>query len=196
MPYKKASQWFEGLYHDNKNSQEKIPWAKQCANPMLLRYLQEHQPHKGKALVIGCGLGDDAHALVLAGHEVTAIDISQSALDMAKERFFDSQINFVKQDIFEYEEKFDLVFEAFTIQSLPRKFRGQMIEAIAKTVAKEGRLLIVAHQQTQIFEGPPWPLTQEEVESFSQHKLKMAFCEVVDIPSAISPKQFYACFER
>lgn len=75
----KASAWFENLYKSNENSHENIPWARQDVNPLLQIYLDKKKVHKGKALVIGCGLGDDAHALVNAGYETLAIDISQTA---------------------------------------------------------------------------------------------------------------------
>ncbi|MDQ7084352.1 MAG: class I SAM-dependent methyltransferase [Sulfurovum sp.] len=134
--HNKASAWFDDLYKNNKESQDKIPWARQAVNPLLKSYLEEALGHKGSALVIGCGLGDDAIALELAGYEVVAIDISQTALDLAKERFPESKIDFKKQDIFEYTQKFDFVFEALTIQSLPIEFREKMIKAVAGTVAK------------------------------------------------------------
>jgi len=38
--------------------------------------------HTRKALIIGCGLGDDAYALYNAGYNLLAIDISQKALDL------------------------------------------------------------------------------------------------------------------
>jgi SAM-dependent methyltransferase len=177
MPtYKEASAWFDGLYEEHKDAHENIPWARQAVNPLLQRYLDEVSEHKGKALVIGCGLGDDAKALELAGYDVVAIDIAQTALDLAFARFPDTNIVFEKQDIFEmpdkYHEHFDFVFEAFTIQSLPIEFREKMIKAVANTVAKEGKLLLVAHQREELFDGPPWPLVKDEVDLFKTHSLK------------------------
>jgi len=170
--HNKASAWFDGLYAENKESQENIPWAKQIVNPLLESYLDEKIEHKGKALVIGCGLGDDARALELAGYNVTAIDVSQTALDLAQERFSDSSIVFEKQDIFDmpqkYHEHFDFVFEAFTVQSLPVEFREKMVQAVVNTVAVDGTLLLVAHKREEMFEGPPWPLSDEDVALFKK----------------------------
>ena len=55
--HNKASAWFEDLYKQNENSHENIPWARQAVNPLLQTYLDGKKVHKGKALVIGCGLG-------------------------------------------------------------------------------------------------------------------------------------------
>lgn len=196
----KATEWFEDLYQKNKTSQEKIPWAKQSVNPLLQSYLDEKSIHKGKALVIGCGLGDDAIALEMAGYEVVAIDISQTALDLAKERFPDSKVSFEKQDIFDmppnYESYFDFIFEALTIQSLPIEFRTKMIKAIVQSISKEGKLLLVAHKKESVFKGPPWPLIQEEVDIFKTEGLKELSFELHTEASKISSTRFRVLYER
>jgi hypothetical protein len=66
----KASAWFDDLYKNNKKSQENIPWARQAVNPLLQTYLDADVKHTGSALVIGCGLGDDAMALEEVGYKV------------------------------------------------------------------------------------------------------------------------------
>jgi 2-polyprenyl-3-methyl-5-hydroxy-6-metoxy-1,4-benzoquinol methylase len=188
--HNKASAWFDGLYEENKESHENIPWARQAVNPLLQSYLDAEAVHQGKALVIGCGLGDDAMALAEAGYDVTAIDVSQTALDLAKERFPDANITFKKQDIFEYDVQFDFVFEAFTIQSLPVAFREKMIKAVANTVAKGAKLLLVAHKREEEFEGPPWPLEQHEVDRFKKEGLTELSQQIHTEESTISNTRF------
>jgi SAM-dependent methyltransferase len=194
--HNKASAWFDDLYKNNKKSQENIPWARQTVNPLLQTYLDVEVGHKGTALVIGCGLGDDAMALEEAGYKVTAIDVSQTALDLAKERFSDARIAFIKQDIFEYRETFDFVFEALTIQSLPIEFRQKMIRAVAHTVAKNGKLLLVAHQRGKILNGPPWPLTKEEVDLFKGEGLTELSFELHTEASKVSSTRFRVLYTK
>ncbi|HHD78978.1 MAG TPA: class I SAM-dependent methyltransferase [Epsilonproteobacteria bacterium] len=194
--HNKASEWFDGLYQENKETHENIPWARQAVNPLLQTYLESEREHNGTALVIGCGLGDDAIALERAGYDVTAIDVSQTALDLAKERFADSNVKFVKQDIFEYEAQFDFVFEALTIQSLPVEFRKKMISAVAHTVKKGGRLLLVAHKKEEDFDGPPWPLTQAEVDLFKAQGLHELTHELHTEDSKISNTRFRVLYEK
>ena len=194
--HNKASAWFDDLYKNNKTAQENIPWARQAVNPWLQTYLEDEISHKGTALVIGCGLGDDAIALEMAGYDVTAIDVSQTALDLAKARFVESGVKFIKQDIFEYEEKFDFVFEALTIQSLPVEFREKMVKAVANTLAKDGILLLVAHKREEMFEGPPWPLTQEEVDLFKAEGLTELSHEILTEESKISNKHFRVIYKN
>ena len=198
--HNKASDWFDGLYKENKESHENIPWARQAVNPLLQSYLDEDITHKGRALVIGCGLGDDAKALEVAGYDVVAIDVSQTALDLAKEKFTDSDIVFEKQDIFDmpekYYEHFDLVFEAFTIQSLPVEFREKMVKAVVDTVSIDGTLLLVAHKREEDFDGPPWPLKIEEVDLFKTHGLTEPTHEIHTEESKISNTRFRVLYTK
>ena len=194
--HNKASAWFDGLYQEHKDTHENIPWARQAVNPLLQSYLDEEDAHQGKALVIGCGLGDDAMALADAGYDVTAIDVSQTALDLAKTRFPNANIDFKKQDIFEYDETFDFVFEAFTIQSLPVEYREKMVKAVVNTIAKGGRLLLVAHKHNETFDGPPWPLAQEEVDLFKVEGLRELSHEMHTEESKISDTRFRVLYAR
>ena len=199
--HNRATEWFEELYKKHKENHQNIPWARGDVNPLLRVYLEdETQSHKGRALVIGCGLGDDAHALCEAGYEVLAIDISETALEIAKERSKGLNITYEKQDIFDmpakYNSYFDFVFEALTIQSLPEKFRERMIEAVAKTLAPKGRLLVVAHQKTREFDGPPWPLTKEQIDMFKNHALSELAFEIHTEASSISNTRFRVLYER
>lgn len=191
--HNKASDWFDSLYQENKESHENIPWAIQAVNPLLQSYLNKDIEHKGRALVIGCGLGDDAMALEVSGYDVVAIDVSQVALDLAKERFPDANITFEKQDIFDmpsdYDEHFDFVFEAFTIQSLPVEFRKKMIKAVANTVSSKGKLLVIAHKREEVFDGPPWPLEVKEVNLFKLYELRELSYEVHTEESKISNRK-------
>ena len=198
--HNKTSEMFEEFYKKNENSHENIPWARQDVNPYLQTYLDEQKTHKGKALVIGCGLGDDAYALVNAGYETLAIDISKTALEIAKKRFPDSKITFEEQDIFdmpsEYFEYFDFVFEAQTVQSLPRKFRSKMIQAVAESVSRDGELLVVAHKRQNEMQGPPWPLTQNEIDQFKEHKLEELSYELHIEESQVSNTRFIVLYKK
>ena len=198
--HSKSNDFFEGIYKQHENNHDNIPWARQDVNPLLQTYLDTSIEHKGRALVIGCGLGDDAYALDNAGYNVVAIDISQTALDLASKRFLTSGIVFEKQDIFDmpekYYEEFDFVFEALTIQSLPRKFREKMINAVVNTVSKDGKLLVVAHQYNGNNDGPPWPLTQEEISLFKTCAMKELNFELVNETSGISDVKFRVLYTK
>lgn len=199
--YKKATAWFDTLYKENLQHHENIPWAKMEANPFLVAYLQNNLPN-GKALVVGCGLGDDAIALSEAGFDVTGIDVSQSAIDICHERFDGFGVTFLVQDIFELPESmlgaYDFVFEAFTIQSLPLVFRDKIITAISSLVAKDGHLLAISHGKNagEKHEGPPWPLEMNELRLFGNKGMEALEFSVFEEQSNLSTLKFRAIYQK
>ena len=52
--------WFEDLYASAHRDSEQIPWARMGVNPILRDELEREALPPGRALMVGCGLGDDA----------------------------------------------------------------------------------------------------------------------------------------
>lgn len=199
--HKQASAWFEDLYKENFLKNENIPWAKMEANEFLREYL-ENNLSNGKALVVGCGLGDDAIALSEAGFDVTAIDISESAIAWCIERFDGFGVDFRVQDVFELPPEmlgaYDFVYEALTIQSLPLRFRNKMVTAISSLLAPKGKLLVVANGKRagEKHEGPPWPLEHNEVRLFTMKDLKELEFSIFEETSNVSSLKFRALYQK
>ena len=199
--HKQASAWFEEFYKANYLNDTSIPWAKMRPNEHLNEYLQNNLPH-GKALVVGCGLGDDAVALREAGFDVTAIDVSPSAIAWCEERFEGYGIEFKVQDIFELPSEmlgaYDFVFESLTIQSLPLIFRDKVITAIASLLSPEGRLLVVANGKNpgEKYQGPPWPLEMNEVKLFTNKNMRELEFSILEDPFKLSTLKFKALYQK
>jgi len=132
--------WFEVLYREAKAGNNVLPWADRGANPGLLEFWKAHprETTGRRALVIACGLGDDAEQLAAWGFETTAFDIAQTAIEMAGRRFPKSKVTYRVADLFaapaEWLRAFDFVFEANTVQALPHNLRTAAIRAIAEFV--------------------------------------------------------------
>ncbi|MBU7582519.1 MAG: class I SAM-dependent methyltransferase [Nostoc sp. TH1S01] len=199
------SAWFEILYAKAEGDATQIPWAKLVPHPYLQTWLANHQPLvKGqKALIIGCGLGDDAEALAKLEFEVTAFDISPTAISWCQQRFPDSSVNYVVADLFalptEWHLAFDFVFECRNIQALPLNVRSSVISSIASLVAPDGTLLLITRVRDTEVEpsGPPWPLSDSELqqlESFGLQQVeKIVFC---DHPQEMDIKQVRIEYQR
>ncbi len=84
-----ATGWFERLYTQAQGNEQAIYWAQMVSNPNLVQWLDRRNVQgKGqRALVIGCGLGDDAEELAHRGFEVVAFDIAPTAIDWCHKRF-------------------------------------------------------------------------------------------------------------
>ncbi|CAN5594804.1 hypothetical protein BH09PLA1_BH09PLA1_32500 [soil metagenome] len=177
--------WFEELYSVANGDVGLIPWANEKPNPHLLAWLDRENIHGGgnSAMVVGCGLGDDAEELVRRGFTVSAFDIAQSAIDWCHQRFPSSTVKFGQADLLNLPASwvgaFDFVFEAYTIQALPRSLRTQAIASVASLVAPGGDLLVVCRgREDGEDEGSlPWPLTHGELATFEEHHLKPATFE-------------------
>jgi len=166
--------WFDVLYSEAEGDAGQIPWARLTTHPYLQEWLDISQPQgEGRtALVIGCGLGDDAEALAKLGFQVTAFDISIKAIAWCKERFPDSSVNYLVADLLaldsEWHGKFDLVIESRTIQALPLEMRSEVINCIAPLVASKGTLLVITRirDDDSVPSGPPWALSEKELGEF------------------------------
>lgn len=166
--------WFEVLYAEAAGDTAQIPWAKLTPYPYLQTWLQQRSPQgPGKsALVIGCGLGDDAEALAALGFSVTAFDVSPTAIAWCQQRFPNSPVHYQVADLFAldptWRNTFDLVFECRNLQALPLSLRANAIAAIAPLVAPQGSLVVVTRLRDQETEpdGPPWPLSNSELAQF------------------------------
>lgn len=171
--------WFEPLYAQANGNADQVPWAKSTAHPYLQMWLPEQPqpPAHSKALVIGCGLGNDAEALQAHGYQVTAFDVSPTAIAWCHQRFPHSAVDYQVADLFHldpsWNQAFDLVYECRNIQALPIPLRQQVVGAIAPLVAKTGQLLVVTRIRLdeQECEGPPWPLSPFELAEFENYGL-------------------------
>lgn len=169
--------WFEQVYAAAEREGWRIPWARFAPDPDLLGWLAEQSaPAAGTpALVIGCGLGDDAEAIARAGYTVTAFDISPTAIDACRARFPGSPVRYVVADLLalpdEWRAAYRFVFESRTIQALPWDYTEPAIRAIAACVAPGGDLLVccLGREPEEDRRGIPWPLSRAELALFETH---------------------------
>lgn len=166
--------WFDALYKEANGDNERIPWADLEPNKYL-RIWAEQTNLRGNnrtALVVGCGLGDDAKFLHDLGFRVTAFDISPTAIEWARKLHSESDIKFVAADLFdppkEWFQAFEFVLEVYTIQPLPLEMRSQVIDAIANFVEFNGKLIVVTRgrEDDEIPNELPWALSKKDLSRF------------------------------
>jgi SAM-dependent methyltransferase len=181
--------WFETLYAAAEQGTAAVPWADLAPNPRLVQALSE-VPGGGRAIVSGCGLGDDAEHVASLGYSTVAFDVSPTAVAAAQRRFPRSLVEYMTADLLSpppsWAGAFDLVVEVFTVQVLTGAARRTAIARTAQLVAPGGRLLVIAGARGE-HDDPgqmPWPLTRAEIESFGGHGLTAGsivdFCDDED----------------
>ena len=171
-----ATGWFERLYARADEGTATVPWADFAPYPRLVSAL-EREVGSGRALVVGCGLGDDAEHVASLGFATVAFDVSPTAIAVARRRFPQSTVDYVTADLASpptsWRGAFDLVVEIFTLQVLTGTARRRAMAQLAATVAPAGRLFVVAGARDE-HEPPgamPWPLIRAEIDSFHDHGL-------------------------
>ena len=164
---------FEDIYQSAGEDLASIPWATLAPNPALEEWLNtQPAPNDTPAMVVACGLGDDAEELARRGYRVTAFDVSPTAIELCRSRFPASTVEYLVADLLDlpgsWTESFDVVVEIRTLQSLPPDLRGEAARAIAQTVASGGWLFVQTAKRDpdEPLTSRPWPLTRHELDTF------------------------------
>lgn len=200
-----ATAWFEELYKQADGNRDMIPWADLEPNRFFVEW-DKKAAIRGEgrnALVVGCGLGDEAVYLDERGFDVTAFDISEKAIEWAKRIHADRSIDFHVADLFEtpseWRRAFNFVIEVYTIQALPVSMREKTIAAIAALLGAEGELAVVQRLRSDHKsepDGPPWAVSKKELMLFEEHGLKIADFETYLGDEEEPVERFVARFVR
>jgi hypothetical protein len=170
MPSEPGLHHFEDCYRAAGRDPTTLPWANQAPHPAVVGWLDRHAGDPGRAIVVACGLGDDAEAVAGRGWDVTAFDISPTAIEWCRDRFPASTVDYRMADLLdlppEWPGSFDLVVEVWTVQSLPYDRQPEAMLHIAGLITPGGTLLlasIVRAEASGPVAGPPWPPSREEL---------------------------------
>jgi len=153
--------WFEALYAAAEGDPDLVPWADLEPMPWLAERLKHASPRS--AMVVGCGLGDDAAAFAKAGFDVWGFDLSETAIAWAQKRF--PELRLEVADLFAVTETAEVVWECYTVQALPLSHRERSLRAVAGLVAPGGELWISERLRPDEVapQGPPWAVSREEL---------------------------------
>jgi SAM-dependent methyltransferase len=197
--------WFDQLYAAADDGQAVVPWDRHAPHPLLFEWLANHPIDAAgkKAIVVGCGYGNDAELIAARGFETWAFDISPSAVDQARKRYPDSVVCYQAADLLDlpadWRHGFDLVVESLTVQSMPPELHRRAAAAVASLVGIGGLLVVIsgmaadtestgaspdqASSQAPRSTGPPWPLTADEIGYFATGGVERSTIETVPGPT-------------
>lgn len=194
--------WFDRVYASGPATN---PWDLRNPQRLVTEWAAEHgvTGDGRRAIVVGCGMGRDAEFVAGLGFDTVAFDVSETAVDLARERYPESTVTYVAADLLDppgdWYEAFDLVVESFTVQALPDPVRAEATVQIGRFVKPGGSLLVVAAARDAADapeDGPPWPLTRSEIDAFATGGLEAELVE--DIREADDPtnRRWRAEFRR
>lgn len=171
------AEWCEAVYSTADGDPDRVPWCRCGPDGLLLKWLGSDAPRMVRpgcrAVVVGCGLGDDVAELAARGFDVVGFDISSSAVRWAARRFPSHASRFLVNDLLDLPPRmvgrFDLVVEVCTLQSMPPELRKTAATSLSRLAAPRGVVLAIScgkHAgEDGPEEGPPWPLTADELGS-------------------------------
>ncbi len=194
---------FEEIYAQAGDHLDTIPWAALAASPALIAWLDSDiapRPCDGaRALVVGCGLGDDAEELAGRGWRTAGFDLSPTAIARCHDRFPDSVVEYQVADLFSLPARFtgafELVVEIRTLQSLPLEVRAPAVTAIARTVAPGGVAYVrcFGREPGQPAGRRPWPVSRDELAGFERVGLSVRSFDQAGPPGG---RMFTIVYER
>jgi SAM-dependent methyltransferase len=196
--------WFDALYKEAAGDNGHIPWADLEPNKFLKAWAEKTdlQGNGRKALVVGCGLGDDAKFLDDLGFNVTAFDISPTAIEWAKRLYTDADVTFETADLFQpprgWLGAFDFVLEVYTIQPLPLELRPKVIDSVAAFVGDKSNLVVVTRGREDDEEPLelPWALSRKDLSRFGANGLRQIHFEEMWGDEDEPVKRFVVEYER
>jgi SAM-dependent methyltransferase len=203
-----ATSWFEQLYADAAAGKTSVPWDRGRANELLMQWASgqyREAPLRAadgaRALVIGCGLGEDAEYIAGLGFATTAFDIAPTAIATARSRFPGSPVDYQVADLLapptRWSQAFELVVESITVQALPDPPRAAALVRLGEFVAPGGTLIVIARRREPgaADSGPPWSLTRAEIDSIATDGLLQVSAETIE-PGPVPSRRWLAEFRR
>lgn len=172
------TQWFEELYRQARQGDAVVPWDSGSPHALLTDWARNRDGAGKRALVVGAGLGRDSEYLAARHYDTTAFDISPTAIESTKARFPTTTVHYRTADLFdppaEWHHAFDLVLESLTVQALPIDLHDAAIARVTSFVAPGGTLLVISggREADTTPQGPPWPLTRDEIDRFAADGLR------------------------
>jgi SAM-dependent methyltransferase len=196
--------WFERVYAAAESGQTAVPWDRGAPSRYVTGWAAARAPAgPGKrALVVGCGLGDDAEFVAGLGFGTVAFDIAPTAIAAARRRFPGSAVRYQTADLLDpppqWHQAFDLVVESLTLQALPDPPRHDAITRLGGLVAAGGTLIVIARAREpgQSVQGPPWALSRAEIDALAGDGLEPVRIEDITDPQMPWPRRWRAEFHR
>jgi 2-polyprenyl-3-methyl-5-hydroxy-6-metoxy-1,4-benzoquinol methylase len=166
---------WEELYQ--KEPVENLPWFYEKIDHDFANALTQWNITTGHILDLGTGPGTQAIALAKMGLTVTATDISETAIEKAKQRSqeMDCQVDFLKDDILntQLDKTFKLVLDRGCFHTLHSEQRQDFIKAVYNLIEPKGYLFLKCFSHLETREEGPYRFTPEELTSYFASQFKI-----------------------
>ncbi len=134
-----------------------MPWEAFKPPSRLVKLIDAGKIRLGKAIDLGCGLGTNAVYLARKGFEVTALDVSETALKYASRQTEKEKVkvDFVKgfAHKLDFPDKtFTLVFDRGCFHHIPPELREEYIKGVHRVLVDKGSYYLEAFSAECVFD--------------------------------------------
>ena len=179
---REPTEFWDTFYKDKERD---VPFFCDRPDEHLVKYFKIIQP--SNVLEIGCGNGRNAIYLAQKGCTVTAVDLSQQAIEWAREQADVQNVNikFICENIFNLKlesQKFDYIYDSGCFHHLSPHRRVSYIQFINKYLKTNGYFSISAFKENGKYGGSAFSDKQYYMDrslhgglGYSKEKLQILF---------------------
>jgi len=157
---------------------ENLPWCLEEVPGWFKQLVSAKWVEPCKTLDIGCGVGNYAGYLAGKGFEVTGIDLSEKAIEMARVKHSEAGLTLKVGDAFDLnalDQKFDFVYEVSLLHNIEPRKREAYVKELYSSLNDNGKLMVCAFSKDDwLFRGKKslyfpdldntvYPLSEEEI---------------------------------
>jgi 2-polyprenyl-3-methyl-5-hydroxy-6-metoxy-1,4-benzoquinol methylase len=180
---------WEQLYQE-KNV-ESMPWFNPDLDPDLDQALTQLNLHSTTALDLGTGPGTQAMALAQRGFQVTATDLSVTAIQKAQQVAQEKGLDIVwKQDDIlnsTLNQEFDFVLDRGCFHVFPPEQRANYIQVVINLIKPQGYLFLKCFSHLETRPEGPYRFTPDEIKDIFSGQFNVLSVQETVYHGTLSP---------
>lgn len=121
----------------------------------------------GRVLEIACGTGQWTARLARRADHVTALDTSPEVLELARRRVGESNVSYVRADVFAWEPDapYDVCFFGFWLSHVPEERFGAFWERVGRALGPGGRVFFIDSLPSEVASAVDHRLPEQGAET-------------------------------
>jgi SAM-dependent methyltransferase len=173
------------------------PWDVGKPDRELAKLVRKGVLRPCKVLELGCGNGNDAVFLARLGFDVTAVDISEKAVQESRKRAEKSRVKvrFLVADVADLrtiKEKFDFVLDRCCFHFLPKEKRAGYFRNLRRLLKTGSYLFLVVSSKRDPVKGPYGFSKQEIIQLFGTD-FNLLSMKLVTLQEHVLKPRTYIC---
>ncbi|WP_282794357.1 class I SAM-dependent methyltransferase [Streptomyces sp. CC224B] len=150
-------------------------------------------PIVGDVLELACGTGQWTGALAARACSVTAVDVSEETLGIARTRVASPNVQFVQADLFNWRppRRYDTVFFAFWLSHIPPSRLPGFWDTVASALAPNGKAIFIDDgpaeaAREEVLAQQPIPAVLRRLDDGQPYRIVKVFHDPSELTEALA----------